>query len=56
VTFAALRVGHVLTADLETKDGVLILSAGNRITPPLIQRLRNFAALSGIKEPIHIEG
>ncbi len=56
VTFANLRVGNVLVADLETKDGVLILSAGNRITPPLIERLRNFAALSGLKEPIHIEG
>jgi response regulator RpfG family c-di-GMP phosphodiesterase len=56
VTFTNLRVGHVLTSDLETKDGVLIISAGNRITPPLLQRLRNFATLSGIKEPIHVEG
>lgn len=56
VTFANLRVGHVLISDLETKDGVLIISAGNRITAPLMQRLRNFAALSGIKEPIHVEG
>jgi hypothetical protein len=56
VTFANLRVGHVLVSDLLTQDGTLILSAGNRITPPLIERLRNFAALSGIKEPIHIEG
>ena len=55
IPFANLRVGNVLVSDLETKDGVLILTAGNRITPPLIERLRNFAALSGIKEPIHIE-
>jgi response regulator RpfG family c-di-GMP phosphodiesterase len=56
VTFTNLRIGHVLVSDLETKDGVLIIAAGNRITPPLMQRLRNFAALSGIKEPIHVEG
>jgi response regulator RpfG family c-di-GMP phosphodiesterase len=56
LTFANLRVGHVLVSDLETKDGVLIISAGNRITAPLMQRLRNFATLSGIKEPIHVEG
>jgi response regulator RpfG family c-di-GMP phosphodiesterase len=56
LTFTNLRVGHVLAADLQTKDGVLIISAGNRITPPLLQRLRNFATLSGIKEPIHVEG
>jgi response regulator RpfG family c-di-GMP phosphodiesterase len=56
VTFPNLRVGHVLLSDLVTKDGVLIISAGNRITPALLQRLRNFATLSGIKEPIHVEG
>ncbi|MDB6023364.1 MAG: response regulator, partial [Pedosphaera sp.] len=55
ITFAGLRVGHVLVSPVETRDGVLIISAGNRISPPLIQRLRNFSALSGIKEPIYVE-
>jgi hypothetical protein len=55
VTFANLRIGQVLAADLETRDSVLIVSAGNRITPPLLERLRNFATLTGIKEPIHVE-
>ena len=32
--FAALRVGHLLLSDLQTKDGILIVAAGNRITPP----------------------
>ncbi len=55
VNFSDLRNGHVLVSDIVTRDGILIVSAGNRITPPLIQRLRNFAALSGIKEPIFVE-
>jgi response regulator RpfG family c-di-GMP phosphodiesterase len=55
VTFLNLRIGDVLAADLVTKDGVLIISAGNRVTMPMMQRLRNFAALSGVKEPIHVE-
>jgi response regulator RpfG family c-di-GMP phosphodiesterase len=55
VTFANLRIGDVLAADLVTKDGVLIISAGNRVTLPMMQRLKNFAALSGVKEPIHVE-
>lgn len=55
VTFNNLRIGDVLAADLVTKDGVLIISAGNRVTLPMMQRLRNFAALSGVKEPIHVE-
>jgi hypothetical protein len=55
VMFAELRVGHVLVSDIVTKDGILIVAAGNHITQPLIQRLRNFASFSGIKEPIHVE-
>ena len=55
VTFLNLRVGDILAADLVTKDGVLIISAGNRVTKPMMERLRNFAALSGVKEPIHVE-
>ena len=56
VTFANLRIGDILVSDLETKDGVLIVATGNRITGPLLERLRNFSTLSGIKEPIHVEG
>jgi hypothetical protein len=52
VSFSNLRVGHVLVSDIQTMDGILIVAAGNQITPPLIQRLRNFSALSGIREPI----
>ncbi len=56
VPFAGLRVGQTLVSDVQTKDGVLIISSGNRITPALFARLRNFSALSGIKEPIYVEG
>lgn len=55
VSFSNLRVGHLLVSDVQTMDGIMIVAAGNRITPPLIQRLRNFSALSGIKEPILVE-
>ncbi len=52
VSFSNLRVGHVLVSNILTMDGILIVAAGNQITPPLIQRLRNFSTLSGIREPI----
>jgi response regulator RpfG family c-di-GMP phosphodiesterase len=55
VSFSNLRVGHILVSDIQTMDGILIVAAGNRITPPLIQRLRNFSTLTGIKEPIIVE-
>jgi hypothetical protein len=54
VTFSKLQVGHLLISDIQTRDGVMIVSAGNRITQPLLQRLKNFSALSGIKEPIQV--
>ena len=51
----SLRAGNILRADLETKAGLLLVTAGNRITPTLMHRLRNFSALYGIQEPIYIE-
>jgi hypothetical protein len=55
VAFADLRVGHVLRGNLETKGNMLLVTAGNRITPMLLHRLRNFSALYGIQEPICVE-
>lgn len=55
IPFSQLRVGHVLTADVESRDGILIVVTGNRITHALLERLRNFYHLSGIKEPLCVE-
>ncbi len=55
LAFKELKPGQVLVSDVTTKDGMLIISAGNRITPSLLERLRNFATLSGVKEPIYVE-
>jgi hypothetical protein len=55
ITFSQLRVGHILRADVETRDRILIVVTGNRITPALMERLRNFATLSGIREPLFVE-
>jgi len=55
IKFAALRVGHVLASDVLTNDGILIVAAGNSVTPALIHRLQNFSTLSGIRTPIYVE-
>ena len=55
VALHELRVGHVLCADVLTCDGILLVVTGNQITSALLERLRNFAQLSGIKEPLHVE-
>jgi response regulator RpfG family c-di-GMP phosphodiesterase len=54
IPFSELTVGHVLAGDLLTSGGILILRAGSTISPPLLQKLRNFGALNGIKEPVRI--
>jgi HD-GYP domain-containing protein (c-di-GMP phosphodiesterase class II) len=55
VSFKELRVGQILAADVETSDGVLILSKGFSITQALMERLVNFSRVSGIKEPLYVE-
>ncbi len=54
--FPDLRAGHVLSANIVTKQDILIVGAGTKITPLILERLRNFASLSGLKLPIHVEG
>ncbi len=56
VLFKDLRVGHVLMSDVLTRDGTKIISSGAPVTPVLLARLRNFASLSGIQEPLLVAG
>jgi response regulator RpfG family c-di-GMP phosphodiesterase len=55
VSFNELRAGQSLVSEICTSDGVMVVGAGTKLTPLIMERLRNFASLSGIKEPIHIE-
>jgi response regulator RpfG family c-di-GMP phosphodiesterase len=50
-----LIVGNVLADDVKTVEGSLIVTAGSQVTQPLLQKLRNFAELGGLKEPITIK-
>lgn len=54
VTLKELRPGHLLVAGVETKDGVLLIREGQIVSPKVIHKLRNFACMSGIREPIHV--
>jgi hypothetical protein len=49
-----LRVGMTLACDVSSNQDVLLIAAGNAITPVLLERIRNFAEIggSGIQEPI----
>ena len=49
-----LKEGYRLISNIETKDGVLIITAGNVIRPAILQRILNFATIMPIKEPIEV--
>ncbi|MDB6035052.1 MAG: response regulator [Verrucomicrobiales bacterium] len=52
VKVTELIPGQILAKDLKGKDGVLILAAGNKLTPFLIERIRNFQLIETISEQI----
>jgi response regulator RpfG family c-di-GMP phosphodiesterase len=53
-TMRELRPGMILGADLTTIDGKVLIGSGQALSETLLDRLRNFARISGIKEPITI--
>jgi response regulator RpfG family c-di-GMP phosphodiesterase len=55
LTLPQLRIGQTLSADVQTRSGILIVCSESRITPALLERLKNFASLDGIQEPIYVE-
>ena len=50
-----LSVGMVLTSDVYTTDGTLVLTAGHQLNDMTLERLQNFEQLVGIREPIFVE-
>lgn len=46
--------GMILATDAMSTEGVALVSAGTPLTPVLIDRLRNFAELGEVVEPIYV--
>ncbi len=49
-----LAVGMLLSSDVFTKEGTLILSSGHTISHMILERIRNFKLLYGVREPIFV--
>jgi response regulator RpfG family c-di-GMP phosphodiesterase len=47
-----LRVGWTLAAEARTRDGLLIIPVGTQISPMLLEKLRNFAELGQLEDPL----
>jgi hypothetical protein len=54
-SLSELQVGQLLLSDVLTTDGLLLLSAGHRISEVALARIRNIAQISGIREPIIVD-
>lgn len=55
-TLTGLRTGNILAANIETIDGQMLCSAGQKITETTLQRLLNYNRITKIKEPIMVTG
>ncbi|MFH1567660.1 MAG: HD domain-containing phosphohydrolase [Gemmatimonadota bacterium] len=55
VSVEELRIGDKLRDSVRTLDGDLILASGSRLSPNFLERIRNFASLRGVVEPIKVE-
>jgi PAS domain S-box-containing protein len=54
VIVAELQEGMTLAQDIRSKNDTLIVASGQRVTRSMIERLRNYHHLRGVKEPIHV--
>ena len=55
IALCDLAPGMVLHSNIETKDGLLVLCAGQHLTEMTLEKIKNFARVSGIKEPLFVE-
>ncbi len=50
-----LEVGQILASDVVTRGGSLLIASGHGISETVLERIRNFARVTGIMEPIRVE-
>jgi len=56
VILNGLQPGHVLAASIETMEGQLLFSAGQKVTAAILERLLNYHRITKVREPIKIFG
>ncbi len=49
-----LTVGMSLAADVKTVDGMVVVARGQKVTPSLCERIKNFGRHRDIEEPIRV--
>jgi hypothetical protein len=54
ISLKELRIGQLLESDIQNEAGLLLVPAGTRLSLIHLEKLRNFARLGGIREPITV--
>jgi hypothetical protein len=49
-----LESGMLLAEDVQSQRGMLLVAQGQEVTPVLVTRLRTYARISGVQEPIKV--
>jgi len=55
VTLEELLPGHMVLADIVTRQNTLLISRGHILTQLSVERIKNYAKLAGIKVPILVD-
>ena len=55
LTVNQLKVGQVTVTDIHSRAGMSLLSSGSRLSEMVIQRLKNYASLGDVQEPILVQ-
>jgi len=50
-----LVVDQVVVSDIVTEEGVVLIGAGNQLTPMVLERLQNYDALGEVKQPVLVQ-
>lgn len=50
-----LEAGQVVISDIVTPDGLVLVGAGNILSPMVLQRLRNYDRLGEVKQPVLVQ-
>lgn len=50
-----LTADQVIVSDIVTPEGVVLVGAGNRLTPMVLQKLRNYDTLGEVKQPVLVQ-
>lgn len=50
-----LLEGQVVVSNITTAEGLVLVGAGNQLTPTILQRLRNYDMLGEVKQPVLVQ-